>query len=341
MNGPTGSDYRVIQIHPTLRCNLRCRHCYSSSGPSEQTRLDSDLLVKAIAEAADEGFNAVGTSGGEPLMSDGLERVLGAAKRVGMLTTVTTNGTLLTTERAEALAPLVDQWAVSVDGIEASHNRMRCSRHAFEGMRRGLALLREAECSFGLIFTLTMTNLDELEAVAEFAITEGASLLQVHPLELTGRAARLSLAEPDPEELAYAFLEVARLQRRFNGSLALHLDAASRDILRSEPSRGFAIPPPPPDTLDGKLADLVSPIVIEADGTVVPLQYGFGHRYALGNIQDETISQLARRWRAVGYEHFLALCIEAYERYVIGPQSLPYFNWYGVLGDMSQRAPLV
>ena len=26
---------RILQIHPTRRCNLRCLHCYSLSGPEE------------------------------------------------------------------------------------------------------------------------------------------------------------------------------------------------------------------------------------------------------------------------------------------------------------------
>jgi hypothetical protein len=28
-----GQDQRTLQIHPTLGCNLYCKHCYSSSGP--------------------------------------------------------------------------------------------------------------------------------------------------------------------------------------------------------------------------------------------------------------------------------------------------------------------
>jgi hypothetical protein len=110
----------------------------------------------------------------------------------------------------------------------------------------------------------------------------------------------------------------------------------SREVLRSEPDRGFACRPPL-SLSDGKLADLVAPIVIEADGTVVPLQYGFGRRYALGNIKEEPMSALSRRWQADGYERFLALCREAHDQYVTGPQSFQYFNWYEAITAMSQH----
>jgi MoaA/NifB/PqqE/SkfB family radical SAM enzyme len=339
VSGPTGSDYRVVQIHPTLRCNLRCRHCYSSSGPNERAAVPFEVTRDALRSAADEGFNALGVSGGEPMMADGLDQLLTAAKDASMVTTITTNGMLLSRERVSALAPIVDEWAVSVDGVEPSHNRLRASRYAFDGMRRGLGALRDMGCRFGLIFTLTLTNLDELEAVAEFALAEGASLLQVHPLEAAGRAAsELAPTAPDEDEIAYAFLEIARIKGRFDGALRIHLDAASRAILLADPARGFAIQPAA-QTCDIPLAELVSPIVIEADGTVVPLQYGFGRRYALGNLMQEPLPQLAKRWRSTGYPAFLALCRDTYEHHVPGPRSSPYFNWYEAVSVRSARLP--
>ena len=39
--GPTGKS-RIVQIHPTRRCNLRCLHCYSSSGPEVKGELPAD-----------------------------------------------------------------------------------------------------------------------------------------------------------------------------------------------------------------------------------------------------------------------------------------------------------
>lgn len=30
---------RLVQIQPTLRCNLRCLHCYSESGPERHEEI--------------------------------------------------------------------------------------------------------------------------------------------------------------------------------------------------------------------------------------------------------------------------------------------------------------
>ncbi len=336
MFGPTGGDYRVVQVHPTTRCNLRCHHCYSSSGPQARDILPAGLLGAALHDAAHEGYNAVGISGGEPLMYAGLEELLLAARSAGLVTTVTTNGVLLDEARVQVLAPLVDFFAVSVDGVAASHNRMRASARAFENMRRGLGVLRAGGCRFGLIFTLTMTNLDELAEVAELAAAEGAELLQIHPIEEVGRArSDMEGSAPDDAELAYAYLEVVRLRGCFGDRPQVHLDVASRAVLAAEPERGFAhlAPPesPPP-------AMTLAPLVIEADGTVVPLQYGFGRAYALGNVVLEPLPPMLDRWQREGQRDFLRLCRQVHHDHVENGLSLPFFNWYGAMTQASQSA---
>jgi Fe-coproporphyrin III synthase len=67
---------KVLQLHPTRRCNLRCLHCYSSSAPTENSALDATLLLGAIADASAHGYNTVSISGGEPLLYPGLSSLL-------------------------------------------------------------------------------------------------------------------------------------------------------------------------------------------------------------------------------------------------------------------------
>src|ERR1051325_1619394 len=101
--GPTGETYRVLQLHPTRRCNLRCRHCYSSSGPEERDELDVALLCEALSDAQAEGYTVAGFSGGEPLLYKPLRTALEHARTCGMTTTVTSNGMLLDAQRLEIL----------------------------------------------------------------------------------------------------------------------------------------------------------------------------------------------------------------------------------------------
>ncbi|HZE72196.1 MAG TPA: radical SAM protein [Pyrinomonadaceae bacterium] len=338
MQGPIGDDYRVLQIHPTLRCNLKCPHCYSSSSPEEVAELPLDLLRQTLSEAFAEGYNAVGVSGGEPLMFSSLHGVLEQARSLGMVTTVTTNGLLLDRKRLRDLRELVDLIAISLDGIEASHNRMRGNPRAFELMKKRLEDVRDAQVKFAFIFTLTMHNLHELEQVASFAVEQGASLLQVHPLEEVGRAqSLLAGSSPDDLELSYAFLECARVKQMYADKLQLQFDVADREVVRDYPCKVYADERTDLDELCRQpLGDLVSTLIVENDGFVVPIQYGFARAYGLGSLRSDSFRDLAARWKADVYPSFRQLCRRVFEQMVAtASPSLPFTNWYGLVMESS------
>lgn len=341
-SGPTGS-YRVVQLHPGLRCNLRCRHCYSSSGPAARGMLPAGKLCGLLDVLQAEGFGGVGISGGEPLLYPGLAAVLAHARSLGLVRTVTTNGMLLDEARATELAGLADLVAVSLDGLPESHNRTRGHPRAFEIMYGRLEHLRRAGVPFGFIFTLTMSNLDELPGVTDLAIAAGAGLLQVHPLEEVGRAVTGKAGQaPDDLELAHAFVEVARLRKLHRERIELQLDVADLAVLRDEPERGFAGPVAIPEGLDAEalpLADLVSPLVVEADGAIVPLQYGFGRAHQVAHLYGPDLRAQFGSWRRAGWPRFRQLSRRVHaELTAPGAHEHPFVNWYGAMLQAS-RAP--
>src|SRR5690349_14177834 len=127
--GPTGQT-RVVQIHPTRRCNLRCLHCYSSSSPDQRDMLDRALLADALSDCAAAGYHWASFSGGEPLMYPALPELLAHARSLGMQTAVATNGMLLDARRLDRLADVTDMFAISIDGVPESHNTIRGSSRA-------------------------------------------------------------------------------------------------------------------------------------------------------------------------------------------------------------------
>jgi len=329
--GPTGDVVNVVQIHPTLRCNLRCQHCYSASGPELAGGLPVQALESLLPELAAEGFNAISISGGEPLMYGPLPRLLKAASDLGLVTALTTNGLLLNERRLAEIAPHLRLLAVSVDGVPESHNRLRALPTAFAKMTDKLAILRASGVPFGIIFTLTRHNLPELAWVADFAAEQGAMQLQVHPLESVGRATEYKLVPPDDLELTYAFLEIARLQETHRGKLAIQYDAADRTIVAADPSRAFAVAEGDPAAVaNTPLASLVSPLVVQDDGWIVPVQYGFAREYAVGRV-GESFQASAAAWRKERYGEFLRLTRRVWDEIGPAPEHLPFTNWYGAV----------
>ncbi len=318
---------RIVQVHPTRRCNLMCRHCYSKSGPKERDVLELPLLRTFLRDARAEGYDVMGLSGGEPLLYPHIGELLDDARARGMRTTATTNGTLLTEERVAELVGRLDLLAVSCDGVPDSHDRMRASPGAFAKLDTGLEVLRDSGIPYGLIFTLTQHNLDELPWVAEFAVRKGARLLQIHPLEETGRAEEvLEGQRPDGTEGGYAFLLAHEIRKRFGSDLVVQVDLVASRHLREQSERFVGSHAELHD--DAPLAELLEPLIVEPDGAVVPFQYGFPRAHALGNLRRAPLAQMAVHWKLKGRDALAAVRRRAHRGALASSDETPVSNWY-------------
>ena len=337
--GPSGKT-RMVQIHPTRQCNLRCRHCYSSSSPNATEMLEADLLRSTLDELAGEDYNWVSFSGGEPLLYKPLPSILSHARQGGMNTTVVTNGMLLTARRLDAIQQFTDLLMISLDGTPASHNRSRNSPYAFEAMATKLPQLQARGIRFGFRFTLTRHNLDELPWVAEFALNVGAKLLQIQPLEYSGNGSDLKAGmTPGGVERARAWDLAEEMQPMFGGQLAFEVDMVRTEVLHRQPEDFFLDAHDGP--LHGRLGELLSPLVIEPDGTAVPARYGFDRSYALGNLHRQRIRDMAAGWRTDTGPRFHALCRQLYDS-MCNNRQVRFVNWYQQVAEHArQQSPAV
>ena len=293
------------------------------------------MLREALEDARALGYTIAGFSGGEPLLYPSLAEALSFAHEMGLQTSVTTNGMLLTRSKIEELRGNADLIAISLDGKPETHNRIRANERAFEHMARRIEDLRESGITFGFIFTLTMGNVHELEWVAEFAAASGASLLQVHPLEETGRArTAMKGSEPDHIEAAVAYLECLKAVVKHGHQMHVHLDIAHKGALAEQPERVFA--DARAGAIDCSFADLVNPLVLRADGTVVPLQHNFPRSFVLGSLARDRLCVLAKKWRERRHAQFQAAC-RATWREITAEDAVPLVNWYRAVQHSAER----
>ena len=131
----------VVQLHPTLACNLRCAHCYSSSGPEPGAASRSPRCSVPWIRSSGEGYEVVSISGGEPFAYRGLDQLVRGAAESGWKVHLITNGTLVDARRLAPLAPYLSAVAVSLDGGEARHNQVRGTARAFSQALAGMDAL--------------------------------------------------------------------------------------------------------------------------------------------------------------------------------------------------------
>lgn len=145
VRGEAPPSLRTAKLKLTARCNLRCRMCSYWKG-REPDRIDTRRALRLVDELAERGCRKLHVSGGELLTRPDAEEILTAATAAGLRVNVTTNGTLLTKERARALARSgIRSAAVSVDAADPSlHDYMRGVKGAWKLTMAGLQRLHGA-----------------------------------------------------------------------------------------------------------------------------------------------------------------------------------------------------
>ncbi len=238
-----------------------------------------------------------------------------------MLTTVTSNGMLATTERWGPLASLIDIAAISIDGTPAEHDEIRRRKGAFVSTIANLGVIRESGVPFGFIFTLTQYNVDSLEFVVRLAAEHGARSVQVHPLTLHGRAiTTLGGARPDEVELVMALFEASRLGDELG--VVVHVDALTIEQLVAY--RDHVVPNRP--VVD--IVDVAPILIVEADSSVMPLTHEVSRKFQLGSLADARLSLLAGDWIASGRGDDLARACERTWVELTGVRRTSAVYWY-------------
>ncbi len=137
-------------------CNLRCSYCYT--GAKVDKRMPDDVMRRAIDLAVStttQGYLLLAFFGGEPLLepkliADALEyaRDRCAAKKLGLYTAMTTNGTVLDDERVALLKRHGFRVKLSMDGGRGAQDASRRfvnGRSSFDVCAAGLGRLIAAQ----------------------------------------------------------------------------------------------------------------------------------------------------------------------------------------------------
>jgi MoaA/NifB/PqqE/SkfB family radical SAM enzyme/ubiquinone/menaquinone biosynthesis C-methylase UbiE len=203
-----------VTLGVTNRCNYNCWHCYNAGRSQEDIPLSAWKAV--VTELQDLGVVRVALSGGEPLLREDLEEIVGSFDERTSLT-LNTTGAGLTSERACALKEHgLFAVGVSLDSMKPKeHDRLRGKRGAFQTSLQALHLAAENGLYPYVIAVATQEFLlaSSFRSFMRFASEAGA--LEVHLLEpsATGKLAGKSevlLSEADRKLILRYQKEIAQ-----------------------------------------------------------------------------------------------------------------------------------
>jgi AdoMet-dependent heme synthase len=181
----------MVSYSITTKCNLKCKHCYSSSfEQASPDELSTEEALRLVDDLSRWGIGLLIIDGGEPLCREDLLDIVKYASSKGIRTTVGSNGTLIDEGMAKRMLDSgVMAVAISVDGADAAtHDSFRGVDGAFEQTLIGIEACRNAALPFQLNMVVRKDNISQLDDMLRLALDLGANAAEVFDLVAAGRA---------------------------------------------------------------------------------------------------------------------------------------------------------
>lgn len=190
-----GREITYLRVSITDRCNYRCTYCMPEQGV--ELKPHSDMLsyeqfIAIVREAAALGVRKVRITGGEPLIKRNVEFLVQEISSIPGIeeTCMTTNGSLLTDEKAVALKRAgLSRINISLDTLDAQKfsDITRGGKH--EDALRGVDAALKAKLNPVKINMLVFddTTEDEIQEMRDFCGQRGAVLQTIRHFSLHDR----------------------------------------------------------------------------------------------------------------------------------------------------------
>lgn len=207
---------RIISWNVTLRCPLRCPHCYSNAGEKDLPgTLSGAAMYRIIDGIRETGTPVVILSGGEPLMREDIFEIARYGSDAGLRMAMGTSGYPFTPDTASQLRKAgIRKVAVSLDSTDPGvHDAFRGREGSFHRAVRAILRCRKE----GLDVQINMTSRDGgstgVDHVVALGKILGVSDYQVFFPVPTGRAGAAAAGLPGSGEET-----IARILERYRDS---------------------------------------------------------------------------------------------------------------------------
>jgi MoaA/NifB/PqqE/SkfB family radical SAM enzyme len=194
-DGRAGRVPAGVVYEATMRCNLHCDFCYVGTLLNIEGEWREELPLDVLRQAfPDQEGLQVSLTGGEIFMRKDILGVMDVFREKGYVCGyLTTNGTIITEERADALAALASQGflkhiSVSIDGPGELHDKARGVAGTFartaDGLRRlqAAAARRHAPLRVSVNTTVAHETLDALSSMVDVAAELGVDAIGLNHL---------------------------------------------------------------------------------------------------------------------------------------------------------------
>lgn len=203
----------LVSLLLTNRCNLRCRHCISSSGEAFEGELSDEELLDLVDQCGRMNVFFIDFNGGEPFVHPLLGELVQRAHGHGIRCVVTSNGTLITDDWLERFGRFVFMFRLSLDSDDqAAHDDFRGVEGCWQKTTDAILRLRSRGHNVTAITCVQRHNLHRIEHIYRLACELGANALSLILLLPAGRGSDLEPWVLEPEEVKSLCMDVRLLR---------------------------------------------------------------------------------------------------------------------------------
>lgn len=265
----------------TLRCNMNCRHCLSDAGRALEGELSTAECLRVLDELATLKVFQINIGGGEPFLRDDIFTILNYAERLGIVSCISTNGTLIDAETCRRLSAIEGLYLqVSLDGVDENTNDMIRGPGTYRKARRAIEEMSRNSMAFSINTVLTRLSFPQIDDLKALAHDVGANL-RVSRFRPSGRAKEcVDELSPNGSQLESFAHWLQRESEVLTGDSFFSLTSEKRRRMGMDMC-GAA-----------KMTCCLSP-----DGSIYPCAFLQEPEFLAGNIRSTSLGEL---WRSSG-----------------------------------------
>lgn len=185
----TTDTLQHIAIMLTEHCNQNCYHCFRHIA-HQKTDLNFDILSKLSEQLKGISGKSVRFTGGEPLLIKNIDKFVYLFSKLGIYTTIGTNGTLLSLQKVEQLrnAGLNRVW-ISIHSCNADmHDKMAGKKGAFDAVLKAINHCVAIGINTNINFPVSAINIKDTEDTLKFLDNTGVNRIKLLHMTPIGKA---------------------------------------------------------------------------------------------------------------------------------------------------------
>ena len=153
---------KIMYVRVSENCNSNCFMCHFA-GTNNAVNITDEQFNKLLNHMKKNNYKMIRFTGGEPLLHKNLIKFIEEAKKIGVKTSIITNGFLLPIFAERLIKSGLDECIISLDGSNSElHDSLRNFNGCFDNIIKGVKLLKQANIILRVNTVVSGKNIHDL-----------------------------------------------------------------------------------------------------------------------------------------------------------------------------------